>query len=100
MNTPNKGKFDGNCNRTACQKPIKGNNWWNSSTRAYYCEHCANGYQMINHWSRKDDGIVICTKVTDPKDQPAFPYKEMQENRARREREHNERRAKLLGLKG
>jgi hypothetical protein len=34
-----KGIFNGNCNRTACQKP--GATWFNTSTRAFYCEHCA-----------------------------------------------------------
>jgi|VirMetMinimDraft_7_1064189.scaffolds.fasta_scaffold00089_28 hypothetical protein len=76
-----KGVFDGNCNRTDCQKPIKGNNWWNSSTRAYYCEACAEGHHGINYWSRRDDGITICTKVTSPEDRPAFPYQEMQARR-------------------
>lgn len=79
-----KGKFDGNCNRTACQKPIKGNNWFNTSTRAYYCEHCSEGYHMINWWAKRDDGIVICIKVTDPNDKPPFPYKEYQEKLDRR----------------
>jgi hypothetical protein len=39
-----KGARDGNCNRTACQKP--GATWWNTGTRAYYCPSCAH---MINH---------------------------------------------------
>ena len=34
-----KGKKNGNCNVTACQRP--GATWWNVGTRAYYCEHCA-----------------------------------------------------------
>lgn len=96
LNTETKGKFDGNCNREACQKTIKGNNWWNSSTRAYYCEECANGYHGINFWSRKDDGIIICTKVTDPTDRPNYPYMAAKTFREQREKEHNERRAKLL----
>ena len=80
MNTSLKGKFDGNCNRTACQKPIKGNNWWNSSTEAYYCEDCSEGHHGINYWSRRDEGITICTHVTSPTDRPAFPYAEMRSN--------------------
>ena len=34
-----KGIQGGNCNRTACQLP--GANWYNKSTRAYYCPQCA-----------------------------------------------------------
>jgi len=30
------------CNRRACQAPLTiGERWWNTSTRAYYCERCA-----------------------------------------------------------
>lgn len=50
-----KGQRDGNCNVTACQKP--GATWWNTSTRAYYCPHCAS---EINRWARHDDGFEIC----------------------------------------
>ncbi len=50
-----KGKQDGNCNVTACQKP--GATWWNTSTRAYYCLSCARD---INYWSRRDEGYDIC----------------------------------------
>lgn len=71
---PGKGKFDGNCNRTACQVSIQGRNYWNSSTRAYYCRGCAGD---INYWSNRDEGIIICTAVTSADDQPAFPYERM-----------------------
>ena len=37
--TPEKGLKAGNCNVTACQKP--GAVYFNKSTRAYYCAHCA-----------------------------------------------------------
>lgn len=84
-NLPGKGKFDGNCNITACQKPIKGNNWWNSSVRAYYCEECSTGFRGLNYWSKLDSGIIICTKVTDPKDQPSFPYEEYKEFERKRD---------------
>lgn len=50
-----KGKRNGNCNVTACQKP--GATWWNTSTRAYYCPHCA---REINRWSKHDEGFEIC----------------------------------------
>ena len=36
------------CNRSACQAPLNdkdGSRWWNISTLAYYCKHCA---QRIN----------------------------------------------------
>lgn len=41
---PDKGKYLGSCNRTACQKP--GANWYNFVTRAHYCQPCA---KMINY---------------------------------------------------
>jgi len=44
-----KGKFNGNCNITSCQKP--GATWWNKSTRKYYCESCALELNRVN---RKD----------------------------------------------
>ncbi|AMB48311.1 hypothetical protein [Methylobacterium sp. AMS5] len=65
-----KGIFDGNCNVTRCQRVIKGENWFNTSTRAYYCGTCA---REINRWSQRDEGKVICVEVTDPNDKPPFP---------------------------
>lgn len=50
-----KGVRHGNCNVTACQKP--GATWWNTSTRKWYCPHCA--YE-INRWSKHDEGYEIC----------------------------------------
>ncbi len=41
-----KGLLNGNCNRTACQKP--GATWYNKSTRAYYCEECAHEINRAN----------------------------------------------------
>lgn len=35
-----KGQFRGRCNVTACQKP--GADYWNLSTRAWYCRDCAD----------------------------------------------------------
>jgi hypothetical protein len=58
-----KGRFDGNCNRTACQEPIKGRNWWNDGTRAYYCTRCAH---LINDWPRHRGEPLICRHVTEP----------------------------------
>lgn len=34
-----KGIQGGNCNRQACQQP--GADWYNPTTRAYYCAPCA-----------------------------------------------------------
>ena len=62
-----KGKFDGNCNRTACQTPLvrRGirNNWWNYGTRAYYCQHCA---LLINEWPVQRGERPLCVAVTEP----------------------------------
>jgi hypothetical protein len=56
-----KGLFNGNCNRTACQKPEA--TWYNHSTKAYYCAECAN---LINLHNRPDAmrlfGHDLCTK--------------------------------------
>jgi len=53
---PDKGHFNGSCNRRACQAP--GATFWNPSTRAHYCRSCAG---KINHanpefpeWRLKD----------------------------------------------
>ena len=70
-----KGQFDGNCNRTACQAPLVrhgiGENWWNSSTQAYYCTSCA---RLLNRESQRFEAIEICTYQTDPSSRPAYPY--------------------------
>ena len=39
MNKPDKGLKNGSCNVATCQKP--GADWYNKSTRAYYCGECA-----------------------------------------------------------
>ena len=36
---PDKGLFNGSCNRTACQAPDA--TWWHHDTRRYYCFGCA-----------------------------------------------------------
>lgn len=48
-NTEIKGIFNGNCNRTACQKPHA--TYYNFSTKVYYCASCAD---MINNANRAD----------------------------------------------
>lgn len=52
---PDKGKMNGSCNRTACQRP--GATWFNTSTRAYYCEPCARD---ITTFTKRADGFHIC----------------------------------------
>lgn len=59
---PDKGLFMGACNRQACQKP--GANWYNHSTRAYYCAECAG---LINYPGGRADamrlyGHLCCTE--------------------------------------
>lgn len=58
---PDKGLFNGSCNRRDCQKP--GAKHYNESTRAYYCAECA---ERINRWSRVDVGRDICVEVKSP----------------------------------
>lgn len=41
-----KGKFDGECKRTACR--VMGARMWSSVERAYYCPACA---KEIERWS-------------------------------------------------
>jgi hypothetical protein len=62
---PDKGLENGTCNRKACQAP--GANWYNHSTRAFYCGNCA---EVINYWAEHDEqysltkGHLLCTPST------------------------------------
>jgi len=56
---PDKGKWNGSCNRSACQRP--GATWFNTSTRAYYCEPCARD---ISRFAKRADGFHICFPTT------------------------------------
>jgi uncharacterized Zn ribbon protein len=61
-----KGKLNGSCNITSCQKPNSAT-WYNHSTRKYYCESCAN--RLNNDEFNKRDamkmfGHDLCTKAT------------------------------------
>ena len=43
---PDKGQKDGSCNRTACQRPLKGHPQWTmrdhmTGGKLYYCQSCA-----------------------------------------------------------
>ncbi len=49
-----KGKFNGNCNRTACQAP--GATWYNIATQAYYCGPCAS---LINWPGGRADAMRL-----------------------------------------
>lgn len=55
-----KGEKNGFCNRSSCLKP--GANYYNHSTRKYYCEECAT---VINNVNRKEAmelfGHDLCT---------------------------------------
>lgn len=44
---PMEGKGVWRCNRTACQVPIA-SRWWNTSTRAWYCEACATRINEVH----------------------------------------------------
>lgn len=58
-NKPDKGKLNGACNRTDCQRP--GATWFNTSTRAYYCVECALD---ITNFAKRADGFHICFPTT------------------------------------
>jgi hypothetical protein len=55
-----KGEFEGECNRTSCDN--KHAVYYNHSTRAYYCSHCAH---IINSQNRTEAmdlyGHNLCT---------------------------------------
>ena len=61
LDVMNKGAKNGNCNRTACQKP--GAVYYNHSTQKYYCPVCAH---MLNEVNKADAmkifGHDLCTK--------------------------------------
>lgn len=56
-NNPDKGMKDGSCNRTACQRPLKGRVQYYMTTpftageKLYYCRDCADSFA---HWDRID----------------------------------------------
>jgi hypothetical protein len=56
MNKPDKGKKDGSCNVTACQKPLAGTmqgwmvNHMVQDGRLYYCPECC---RRFNEWDDK-----------------------------------------------
>lgn len=64
-----KGLFRENCNRTACQRPPA--EWFNQSTRAWYCEDCAheiNKFRPTQEDSLRLNGTrELCLKFDDPR---------------------------------
>ena len=58
---PDKGRHNGSCNRTACQKP--GATWFNHCTYRYYCPECA---ELLNKVNRRESmsafGHDTCTE--------------------------------------
>lgn len=62
-----KGQFGKGCNRTACEE-AKGADWYNFSTREFYCEECA---RKINYHNDKEAlamfGHSLCLKSPDGK---------------------------------
>jgi hypothetical protein len=47
-NKPDKGDFNGSCNVTACQRPVA--NFYNKSTKRYYCVDCAREINWPGGW--------------------------------------------------
>lgn len=64
----NKGEFGGSCNRSACLRP--GANWYNHSTRKYYCESCAH-WLNTDEFNKRDSmelwGHDLCTEGKEPR---------------------------------
>ncbi|UCV26761.1 hypothetical protein [Ferribacterium limneticum] len=58
-----KGEFGGSCNRSACLAP--GANWYNHSTRKYYCRACAE-WLNTDKFNKQDAldlwGHDLCTE--------------------------------------
>jgi hypothetical protein len=69
-NNPDKGLRDGSCNRTACQRPLKGQTQYSmrnhmvENGKFYYCEDCAASFTHWDHIDRPGEP-VRCTLVTE-----------------------------------
>lgn len=59
-----KGTKNGNCNRTACQQPPA--DYYNHSTRMWYCAECAAAINRLNPESHQIYGHELCTHESDP----------------------------------
>lgn len=58
---PQKGDQGGACNRTACQSTVDVN-YFNHSTRKYYCESCAELINKHNPEAIIMYGHKLCTR--------------------------------------
>ena len=71
---PAKGEFLGQCNRTVCS--TQNAQFYNHSTRAYYCGACA---KLINQANYNDSiilyGHVLCTHRAQGEPEPQTVYK-------------------------
>lgn len=54
-----KGEYMGNCNRTDCQEPPA--EYYNHSTRKFYCAECAAKINRMNPESHTMFGHDLCT---------------------------------------
>ncbi|MCP1540107.1 hypothetical protein [Methylorubrum extorquens] len=63
-----KGQKDGNCNRTACQAPLRGRKQWRMKAVGFenlfhhYCDTCAN---LFNSYDRSQGKAPRCEVVPD-----------------------------------
>jgi hypothetical protein len=63
---PNKGRYGGRCNFTACADPTVPAKWYNRGSYAFYCEECA---VMLNRANRSDQfckDAPLCFHVGTP----------------------------------
>lgn len=54
-----KGMKDGHCNRSGCLQP--GAEWFNHSTRKWYCGGCARLINLANPEFKRETGYPLCT---------------------------------------
>jgi hypothetical protein len=68
--TDTKGKYRGTCNRTACQVSHESTSieYWNKSTRAYYCAPCAFLINEANY--SVNNGEPLCIPIRNEIDRP------------------------------
>lgn len=61
---PKKGEFGQECNRTVCN--CKNANYYNHSTRMYYCSGCAYLINTQNLGFALREGFELCQKTDKP----------------------------------
>lgn len=61
-NKPDKGLKNGSCNHTCCQEPPA--DYYNHSTRKWYCRPCAMVLNKVNHECLQIYGYELCTHET------------------------------------